>query len=185
MSRASAFRARHRGLPDTLNELTGCETVSEILKPRPPADTSGSRYGAQTDRAGNARKCAASSGAPKSVAALGHQEGFGPGPRTQPVALLCISGQGSPCGVHNRHKSGFSKFCLPNRQNPIVEAHVRPVERDRLPGAETGSGEKPNEGRISQCSQSGGRREARRLLHQIVDLVVDEDVRLVAPPSCR
>ena len=127
--------------------------MTKILKPRPASDASAWRGFTQADGARQPRERATGSTALKARTVLGDQEGLRATLRTKLVALLRIQHKGCMRRVLDRNEAGLSELCLPDGQNVVLKIHIGHVERQRLPGPQSGSGQQPNECRIGKGSR--------------------------------
>ena len=71
-----------------------------------------------------------------------------PGTDAQDVAPFGILLQGLACGGFEWNEARFSELRLSNRENPVIEIHVGPVERQRFTRAETRRRKQPDKGRV-------------------------------------
>ncbi len=122
-------------------EFSGGEGMAKILKPWPASDASTFHRFAQTD--GNRQFCERAAGGIvlKAHALLGDQEGLTATPRTKRVALLCIKCKGGTRRVLDGNEARFTELRLPDVQNAVLKIHVAQIERQRLPGAQSGGGQ--------------------------------------------
>ena len=164
-----------------LEKSLGCEGMAKILKPWSASDASTGRGFAQTDGARQPRERATGSTVLKARALLGDQKGMSTMPRAKLVALPGIEREGCTRGVLYGNKARLSELRLPDGQDALLKIHIGHIERQRLPGPQSGRGQQPDERHKGSRPQSGGRVQPRRRGHKLLNLLVGEDVRLLAP----
>ncbi len=90
-------------------------------------------------------------------ATLGEEERRRPESRNAGVPLPCVLLQGHARGVMDGHEAGLAELRTPDGEDTRTKVHVIAVERKCLAVAETGRGEKTEEGAVGVPSQPRAR----------------------------
>jgi hypothetical protein len=118
------------------------EAVAQVVEPR-SAPTGRGRDPGGLEQAGER---GGGVGVVEPGAATGEEEAGSRGARAQLVAAGRVGRERRRGGLVQRHLTGLAQLGTPDREHPLLEIHVRAVQRHRLTGAQPGDRHQPDQG---------------------------------------